>query len=272
MSSSYGSSGWAPYALSLDAVTTCSTRGARRTASSTAHVPAMLASNVLAGLRLATPTWLCAARWKTVRTSYSLSIRSTSAWSFTSPRTAVTSSCHAHRTGGTSSRTSTTTRAPRARSWGVRCDPRNPVAPVSATGRSRQKPSSGCHTGPSLAWPPDTIVGVCGVVGVVAPDQHVSNLAYLALYALQHRGQEAAGMAVSDGVQLTIVKAQGLVASAFDDRTLATLEGNLAIGHTRYSTTGASTWRNAQPVYREVAGRQFALGHNGNLTNTAELV
>jgi amidophosphoribosyltransferase len=112
---------------------------------------------------------------------------------------------------------------------------------------------------------------MCGVVGVVAPDQQVSHLAYLALYALQHRGQEAAGMAVSDGVQLTVVKDQGLVSNAFDDRTLATLEGHLALGHTRYSTTGSSTWRNAQPVYREVGGRQFALGHNGNLTNTAEL-
>jgi len=112
---------------------------------------------------------------------------------------------------------------------------------------------------------------VCGVVGVVAPGQHVSHLTYLALYALQHRGQEAAGMAVSDGERLTVVKDQGLVSNAFDDRTLATLDGGLAIGHTRYSTTGSSTWRNAQPVWREVGGRQFALGHNGNLTNTARL-
>jgi amidophosphoribosyltransferase len=112
---------------------------------------------------------------------------------------------------------------------------------------------------------------MCGVVGVVAPGQPVSSLCYLALYALQHRGQEAAGMAVSDGIQLTVVKDQGLVSNAFDDRTLATLEGEVAIAHTRYSTTGSSTWRNAQPVYREVGGRQLALGHNGNLTNTAEL-
>ena len=111
----------------------------------------------------------------------------------------------------------------------------------------------------------------CGVFGVYAPGQPVSHLAYLGLYALQHRGQEAAGMAVSDGEQLTVVKDQGLVSNAFDDRTLLTLQGHLAIGHTRYSTTGSSTWRNAQPVYREVEGRQFALGHNGNLVNTAEL-
>jgi amidophosphoribosyltransferase len=106
---------------------------------------------------------------------------------------------------------------------------------------------------------------------VVAPGHNVSHLTYLALYALQHRGQEAAGMAVSDGVQVTVVKEKGLVSNAFDDRTLATLEGSVSIGHTRYSTTGGSTWRNAQPMYSEVGGRQFALGHNGNLTNTAAL-
>ncbi|HET6665440.1 MAG TPA: amidophosphoribosyltransferase [Acidimicrobiales bacterium] len=112
---------------------------------------------------------------------------------------------------------------------------------------------------------------MCGVVGIHAPGEHVSHLAYLSLYALQHRGQEAAGMAVSDGQQLTVVKDQGLVSNAFDDRTLQTLQGYLAVGHTRYSTTGSSTWRNAQPVWREVGGRQLALGHNGNLTNTAQL-
>jgi amidophosphoribosyltransferase len=124
---------------------------------------------------------------------------------------------------------------------------------------------------PAATGSPGNLAGVCGVVGLVAPGQHVSHLTYLALYALQHRGQEAAGMAVSDGVQVTVVKEQGLVAGAFDDRTLATLEGDVAIGHTRYSTTGSSTWRNAQPVYRAVGGHQFVLGHNGNLTNTAAL-
>src|SRR5262245_8857366 len=78
-------------------------------------------------------------------------------------------------------------------------------------------------------------------------------------------------MAVSDGELLTVVKDQGLVASVFNDRTLAGLEGHLAIGHCRYSTTGSSTWRNAQPAYRGVGDRQFALGHNGNLTNTEAL-
>ena len=111
----------------------------------------------------------------------------------------------------------------------------------------------------------------CGVFGVYAPGQPVAHLTYLGLFALQHRGQESAGMAVSDGDDLTVVKDQGLVASVFDDRTLAGLSGHLAIGHCRYSTTGSSTWRNAQPAYRGVDAHQFALGHNGNLTNTEAL-
>ena len=111
----------------------------------------------------------------------------------------------------------------------------------------------------------------CGVFGVYAPGQQVAHLVYLGLFALQHRGQEAAGMAISDGDQITVVKEMGLVANAFDDRTLAALTGHLGIGHTRYSTTGSSTWRNAQPVYRDVGEHRFALGHNGNLTNTALL-
>jgi amidophosphoribosyltransferase len=112
----------------------------------------------------------------------------------------------------------------------------------------------------------------CGVVGVHARGPvAVARLTYLGLFALQHRGQEAAGMAVSDGDTLTVVKDQGLVASVFDDRTLAGLTGHLAIGHCRYSTTGSSTWRNAQPAYRSVGDQMFALGHNGNLVNTEKL-
>lgn len=106
---------------------------------------------------------------------------------------------------------------------------------------------------------------------VYAPSQAVAQLVFLGLHALQHRGQEAAGMAVSDGETITVVKEMGLVANAFDDRTLAALTGHLGIGHTRYSTTGSSTWRNAQPAYRSVGEHEFALGHNGNLTNTAAL-
>ncbi len=111
----------------------------------------------------------------------------------------------------------------------------------------------------------------CGVVGVYLPGGPVAHLSYLGLYALQHRGQESAGIAVSDRTHITVVKDMGLVASAFDDRVLAGLEGDLAIGHTRYSTTGSSSWRAAQPFYRGLDGTEFALGHNGNLTNTAEL-
>jgi amidophosphoribosyltransferase len=113
----------------------------------------------------------------------------------------------------------------------------------------------------------------CGVFGVYGPGLPVAQLTYLGLFALQHRGQEAAGMAVSDGDTLTVVKDQGLVASVFPERTLAGLSGHLAIGHTRYSTTGSSSWRNAQPSFRSDpdSGEQFALGHNGNLVNTAQL-
>ena len=117
----------------------------------------------------------------------------------------------------------------------------------------------------------DTPKEACGVFGVFAPDQPVSHLTYLGLYALQHRGQESAGMAVSDGQSVTVVKDMGLVSNAFDDRTLAALNGHLAIGHTRYSTTGSSSWRNAQPVYRDVAAHTVALAHNGNLVNTEDL-
>jgi amidophosphoribosyltransferase len=117
----------------------------------------------------------------------------------------------------------------------------------------------------------DSPKDACGVFGVYAPGQPVSHLTYLGLYALQHRGQESAGMAVSDGEHVMVVKDMGLVSHVFDERTLAPLTGHLAIGHTRYSTTGSSTWRNAQPVYRGVGDTQFALGHNGNLVNTGEL-
>ena len=111
----------------------------------------------------------------------------------------------------------------------------------------------------------------CGVFGVYAPGKPVAHLTYLGLFALQHRGQESAGMAVSDGDHLTVVKEMGLVANAFDDRTLAALAGHLAIGHVRYSTTGSSVWRNSQPSFRDVGHLAFALGHNGNLTNTRQL-
>lgn len=112
----------------------------------------------------------------------------------------------------------------------------------------------------------------CGVFGVWSPGDEVAKLTYFGLYALQHRGQEAAGIAVSDGARLVVYKELGLVAQVFDESTLASLSGTVAIGHTRYSTTGASIWENAQPTLRSTPdGTTVALAHNGNLVNTAEL-
>jgi amidophosphoribosyltransferase len=112
----------------------------------------------------------------------------------------------------------------------------------------------------------------CGVFGVWAPGEDVAKLTYFGLYALQHRGQEAAGIAVSDGHTMVVYKDLGLVAQVFDEATLSSLRGHIALGHTRYSTTGSSTWENAQPAFRTTpAGTGLALAHNGNLVNTAEL-
>ena len=140
------------------------------------------------------------------------------------------------------------------------------------------KPGGLCETGSvppdggtGAVEEPDELKEACGVFGVYAPGQPVAHLVYLGLYALQHRGQESAGMAVSDGDSITVVKDMGLVTHVFDDRTLAPLQGHVAMGHVRYSTTGASTWSNAQPIYRPGGGAGFALGHNGNLVNTAHL-
>ncbi len=111
----------------------------------------------------------------------------------------------------------------------------------------------------------------CGVFGVWAPNEEVSKLTYFGLYALQHRGQESAGIAVSNGNRIMVFKDMGLVSQVFDESTLASLTGHLAIGHTRYSTTGSSTWNNAQPTFRTLEVGNLALAHNGNLTNTDEL-
>ncbi len=111
----------------------------------------------------------------------------------------------------------------------------------------------------------------CGVFGVWAPGEDVAKLTYYGLYALQHRGQESAGIATSDGQRLLVYKDMGLVSQVFDERSLATLPGHLAIGHCRYSTTGGSTWENAQPTLGGHHGGTVALAHNGNLINSAEL-
>jgi amidophosphoribosyltransferase len=112
---------------------------------------------------------------------------------------------------------------------------------------------------------------MCGIFGVRAPGRDVSRLTYFGLFALQHRGQEAAGIAVSEGGRLTGLRDLGLVSQVFDEQKLRGLRGELAIGHTRYSTTGSSQWSNAQPLVHHGRARTVALGHNGNLVNASEL-
>jgi amidophosphoribosyltransferase len=110
----------------------------------------------------------------------------------------------------------------------------------------------------------------CGVFGVYAPESDVARLAYFALYALQHRGQESAGIATSENGHIMTVRDLGLVSQVFDEEKLRALHGQMGVGHVRYSTTGSSAWENAQPVWRSDR-RQVALAHNGNLTNAVEL-
>src|SRR4051812_11702325 len=110
----------------------------------------------------------------------------------------------------------------------------------------------------------------CGVFGVYAPEHDVARLAYFGLYALQHRGQESAGIAAAEDGQILAVRDLGLVSQVFDETKLRALTGQAAVGHVRYSTTGSSAWENAQPIYRQ--GRHdVALAHNGNLINAVEL-
>ena len=112
---------------------------------------------------------------------------------------------------------------------------------------------------------------MCGVFGIRATDRDVARVAYFGLFALQHRGQESAGIAVSDQGRLTVLRDMGLVAQVFSEQTLRGLQGDVAIGHTRYSTTGSTHWANAQPLVHHGRARVVALGHNGNLTNAEEL-
>ena len=112
---------------------------------------------------------------------------------------------------------------------------------------------------------------MCGVFGIRSPGRDVARLAYFGLHALQHRGQESAGIAVSDRGRLTVLRDMGLVTQVFSERTLSGLRGEVAVGHTRYSTTGSAQWANAQPLVQHGRARTVALGHNGNLTNTARL-
>jgi amidophosphoribosyltransferase len=112
---------------------------------------------------------------------------------------------------------------------------------------------------------------MCGVFGIRSPERDVARVAFFGLFALQHRGQESAGIAVSDGGHVTAMRDMGLVSQVFDERKLQGLQGEVAIGHTRYSTTGSTQWSNAQPLVHQGRARTVALGHNGNLTNAAEL-
>ncbi len=124
---------------------------------------------------------------------------------------------------------------------------------------------------PGERAPDDRPRDACGVFGVWAPGEDVAKLAYFGLYALQHRGQESAGIAVSDGHRIVVHKEMGLVAQVFDEPALTALRGHIAVAHCRYSTTGASVWANAQPTFRSTPTTSLALGHNGNLINTREL-
>src|SRR5687768_2071858 len=112
---------------------------------------------------------------------------------------------------------------------------------------------------------------MCGVFGIRAPERDVARVTYFGLFALQHRGQESAGIAVSDRGRLTVLRDMGLVAQVFTEQNLSGLQGEVAIGHTRYSTTGSTHWTNAQPIVQHGRARTVTLGHNGNLTNAAAL-
>jgi amidophosphoribosyltransferase len=116
---------------------------------------------------------------------------------------------------------------------------------------------------------------MCGVFGAVVPPgsgTEAATVAALGLFALQHRGQESAGVAVSDGEQLMLYKDLGMISSVLDERRIPSLRGDLAIAHCRYSTTGSTVWENAQPTFRLGPRRALAIGHNGNLVNTRELL
>src|SRR5436305_9134073 len=112
---------------------------------------------------------------------------------------------------------------------------------------------------------------MCGLFGIRSSERDVARITYFGLFALQHRGQESAGIAVSDRGRVTALRDMGLVTQVFDEQKLRGLHGDAAIGHTRYSTTGSAHWANAQPLIQRGRGRTVALGHNGNLVNAAEL-
>ena len=147
----------------------------------------------------------------------------------------------------------------------IRDSPRAVIAPRTRRGDGRLTAA----LDPQDQGPQDE----CGVFGVWAPGEEVAKLAYYGLYALQHRGQESAGIAVSDGGRIAVYKDIGLVSQVFDEATLTALSGHIAVGHCRYSTTGVNKWANAQPTLGATADDgTVALAHNGNLVNSAELL
>ena len=143
------------------------------------------------------------------------------------------------------------------------------------TNVDKQLASPSCHplheVPPFVSMDPDKPKEYCGVFGIYAPQEEVAKLTYFGLYALQHRGQEAAGIATFDGQTLHTHKDAGLVSQVFNESILETLPGQLAVGHTRYSTTGASRVANAHPIVAETRLGKVAVAHNGNLVNAHEL-
>jgi len=111
----------------------------------------------------------------------------------------------------------------------------------------------------------------CGIFGVYAPGEDVARITFFALFALQHRGQESAGIATSDGEKLEVYARMGLVSQVFDEESLSQLTGNIAIGHNRYSTTGSSRINNAQPITAGSGENTIAVAHNGNIINSEHL-
>lgn len=147
---------------------------------------------------------------------------------------------------------------------------------MTLEGTDNEQGSRSVHTEESAEMTPERLDDdhpkeECGVFGICAPGRDVARLTFFGLYALQHRGQESAGIATSNGTNATVVKNMGLVSQVFNEDNLRPLTGSLAIGHTRYSTTGSSHVRNAQPYLIETIYGPLGVAHNGNLTNTRDL-
>ncbi|HEY9660915.1 MAG TPA: class II glutamine amidotransferase, partial [Allocoleopsis sp.] len=145
------------------------------------------------------------------------------------------------------------------------------MMPNSADHLSVDRCSASDSEHADVAARPDKPEEACGVFGIYAPEEDVAKLTYFGLYALQHRGQESAGIAAFDGDQVHLHKEMGLVSQVFNEQILHQMPGQLAVGHTRYSTTGSSRVVNAQPAVVPTRLGKLALAHNGNLVNTANL-